>query len=91
MPKLGFKPTIPAFERANTIHALDRAATEIGLSFHYKVNLVTLFCVLDEMILLIHNNGMYHQLGTTMKEFFIPLPRIYKLHTTQSSNSCINI
>jgi hypothetical protein len=27
MPWLGFEPTIPAFERAKTVHALDRAAT----------------------------------------------------------------
>jgi hypothetical protein len=26
----GFEPTIPAFERAKTVHALDRAATVIG-------------------------------------------------------------
>jgi hypothetical protein len=27
---VGFEPTIPVFKRANTIHALDRAATAIG-------------------------------------------------------------
>jgi hypothetical protein len=26
MPRVGFQPTIPAFERAKTVHALDRAA-----------------------------------------------------------------
>jgi hypothetical protein len=31
----GFKPTIPAFERAKTVHALDRAATVIGNSNDY--------------------------------------------------------
>jgi hypothetical protein len=30
MPRVGFEPTIPAFERAKTVHALDRAATVIG-------------------------------------------------------------
>jgi hypothetical protein len=30
MPLVGFEPTIPAFERAKTFHALDRAATVIG-------------------------------------------------------------
>jgi hypothetical protein len=30
MPWLGFEPTIPAFERANTVHTLDRAATMMG-------------------------------------------------------------
>jgi hypothetical protein len=31
MPWVGFEPTIPAFDRAKTIHALDRAATVFGL------------------------------------------------------------
>jgi hypothetical protein len=30
MPRLGFEPTIPVFERAKTVHALDRAVTVIG-------------------------------------------------------------
>jgi hypothetical protein len=31
MPRVGFEPTIPAFERAKTVHALDRAVTVIGI------------------------------------------------------------
>jgi hypothetical protein len=31
MPRVGFEPKIPAFERAKTVHALDRAATVIGI------------------------------------------------------------
>jgi hypothetical protein len=31
MLRVGFEPTIPVFERANTVHALDRAATVIDL------------------------------------------------------------
>jgi hypothetical protein len=30
MPWVGFEPTIPAFERAKTVHALERAVTVIG-------------------------------------------------------------
>jgi hypothetical protein len=30
MPRVGFEPTVPAFERAKTIHASDRAVTVIG-------------------------------------------------------------
>jgi hypothetical protein len=30
MPRVGFEATIPAFKRAKTVHALDRAATVIG-------------------------------------------------------------
>jgi hypothetical protein len=41
MPLVGFEPTIPAFEREKTVHALDRAATVIGprrdlCSFYFK-------------------------------------------------------
>jgi hypothetical protein len=31
MSQMGLEPTIPVFERANTIYALDRATTVIGL------------------------------------------------------------
>jgi hypothetical protein len=31
MFRVEFEPTIPVFERAKTVHALDRAATVIGL------------------------------------------------------------
>jgi hypothetical protein len=31
MPHVGFEPTIPMFEQAKTVHALDRAATVISL------------------------------------------------------------
>jgi hypothetical protein len=30
MPQAEFEPTVPVFERAKTVHALDRAATVIG-------------------------------------------------------------
>jgi hypothetical protein len=30
MPRVGFEPTIPVFERAKNVHAVDRAATVIG-------------------------------------------------------------
>jgi hypothetical protein len=30
MPRVGFEPTIPVFERAKTVHALECLATEIG-------------------------------------------------------------
>jgi hypothetical protein len=32
MPWVGFEPMIPAFERAKTVHALDREATVVGMS-----------------------------------------------------------
>jgi hypothetical protein len=37
MPRVGLEPTTPAFERAKLVHALDRAATGIGVySAYYK-------------------------------------------------------
>jgi hypothetical protein len=30
MPRVGFEPTIPVFERAKTVHALDRMAAVIS-------------------------------------------------------------
>jgi hypothetical protein len=34
---MGFEPTIPVFERAKTVHALDRAAAVIGCSINYMI------------------------------------------------------
>jgi hypothetical protein len=31
MSRVGVEPTTPVFERANTVHTLDRAATVIGM------------------------------------------------------------
>jgi hypothetical protein len=36
MPRVGFEPTITMFERAKTVHALDRAVTVIGKLTIYK-------------------------------------------------------
>jgi hypothetical protein len=33
MPQVGFEPTIAVFELANTVHDLDRAATQIGFCY----------------------------------------------------------
>jgi hypothetical protein len=34
MPQVGLKPTIPVFEQAKMVHALDCVATVIGLVIH---------------------------------------------------------
>jgi hypothetical protein len=36
--RVGFEPTIPVFERGKTVHALDSAATVIGLVLRYTRN-----------------------------------------------------
>jgi hypothetical protein len=35
MPRVRFEPTIPMFERAKTVHALDHEATVFGYLRHY--------------------------------------------------------
>jgi hypothetical protein len=35
MPQVGFEPTIPLFERAKTVHALERVATVISAMLLY--------------------------------------------------------
>jgi hypothetical protein len=39
MPRMAFEPTIPAFERAKTVHALDSAATVTGYGIHWLTTL----------------------------------------------------
>jgi hypothetical protein len=36
MPRVGFEPAIPVFERAKSVHALDHAAPTIGETRIYK-------------------------------------------------------
>jgi hypothetical protein len=38
MPRVGFEPTAPLFEREETVHALDRAATVIGTTTYSEGN-----------------------------------------------------
>jgi hypothetical protein len=42
MSRVGFEPTIPAFERAKTVDALDRAAAVIGW-FYFNQMIITLW------------------------------------------------
>jgi hypothetical protein len=41
MPRVGFEPTIPVFERAKAVHALDRAVTVIDL-FRFSIQYLLL-------------------------------------------------
>jgi hypothetical protein len=40
MPQVRFEPTVPGFERAKTVHALDRTATVIGIIEAYYTEIV---------------------------------------------------
>jgi hypothetical protein len=46
MPRVGFEPTIPAFEGAKTIHALERAATVISKFYINKL----IYCLITSML-----------------------------------------
>jgi hypothetical protein len=43
MPQVGFEPTIPVFEWAKTVHALDRAATVIGCTVFITNKYITVW------------------------------------------------
>jgi hypothetical protein len=45
MTPVGFEPTIPALERAKTVHALDRAATVIGT---YRLSQTVILCTVKQ-------------------------------------------
>jgi hypothetical protein len=42
MPQVGFEPTIPVFERAKIVHALNGAATVIGTTTIQNLKITTL-------------------------------------------------
>jgi hypothetical protein len=42
MPRVGFEPTIPVFERAKMVHALDRVANVIGF-IYFNTNKFCMF------------------------------------------------
>jgi hypothetical protein len=51
MPWVGFEPTIPEFERARTVHGLDRPATVIGsLSIQLHKWLIKHSCAINKII-----------------------------------------
>jgi hypothetical protein len=50
MPPVGFEPTIPVFERAKTVHVLDRAATAIGALLTTHKEIPTNFLLLYSLI-----------------------------------------
>jgi hypothetical protein len=58
MPRVEFEPTIPVFERAKTVHALDRAATVIGLLYSLGNNEVDIN--LDSKTYYIHRRHHSH-------------------------------
>jgi len=50
MPQAGFKPTIPVFERSETVRALDSATTGTGFELGLPMKLVSLIKMcLDEI------------------------------------------
>jgi hypothetical protein len=78
MPRVEFEPTIPVFERAKTVHALDRAATVIGcfacylsipiIPYSYGVEVFILFWIYTQAIVVLgrvigSSQGLYLNIG----------------------------
>jgi hypothetical protein len=49
MSRVGFKPTIPAFERAKTVHALDCAATAIGTFLSHVLLMMFVYWIYSQV------------------------------------------
>jgi hypothetical protein len=50
IPRVGFEPRIPVFERAKIVHALDRAVTVIG-NFYYCYSQIKILISVDTNII----------------------------------------
>jgi hypothetical protein len=51
MPRMGFEPTIPVFEHAKTVHALDRAATVVGIwSFSVRLYVLHILNLINQTV-----------------------------------------
>jgi hypothetical protein len=48
MPRVGFEPTTPSFERAKTVYATDHAATVIDIALGYET--IYLVCGVQSVI-----------------------------------------
>jgi hypothetical protein len=57
VPLVGFEPTIPVFERAKTVHDLDRAATLIGSCVNYTAK--------NKLLLGLYGNKIWFMDSTT--------------------------
>jgi hypothetical protein len=75
MSLVGFEPTIPAFERAKTVHALDRAATVI--SFRHGVTEFK-YVIVALIYLFIYSSAV--ALYTTWTDSLIPHVSLMNLH-----------
>jgi hypothetical protein len=65
MPRVRFEPTIPAFERAKTVHALDRAATVIGL---HVVTITEILTIRLPYLTLLPSMFTARQSGTSIRK-----------------------
>jgi hypothetical protein len=65
MTRVGFETTIPVFERAKTVHALDRAAIVIDKDLLYPID------ILYHIVILIHTTLSY-SLGFLRSQLNIP-------------------
>jgi hypothetical protein len=76
MPQVGFEPTIPVFERAKTVHALDRAATVIGSRCYGYCKT----CDIRVLIVTIPLPSFYYCCSIIVSTFQLLLQSIFREH-----------
>jgi hypothetical protein len=54
MPQVGSDPTIPVFEQAKTVHALECASPVIGIKVHWLLYLPPALTLLKTCIYMFH-------------------------------------
>jgi hypothetical protein len=72
MPRAEFEPKTPAFERANTVHALERAATVIGVKKNW-------FTVLERHVIFSDAFQCYVQVFSFLQRFLLNCDCIFHL------------
>jgi hypothetical protein len=76
MPQVGLEPTIPVFERAKTVHALDPAATVRG-----RLETVTLFNYLGCQ----ESSNTNYDVENKLQRFIISVEKINTLCATEQN------
>jgi hypothetical protein len=75
MPRVGFEPAIPVFERAKTVYTLDRAATVIDQIKLQELKMYLLSSIGEELFLIIGGVGL-SPLGTAATSGLLYKPQM---------------
>jgi hypothetical protein len=92
MPRVGFEPTIPAFERANTVHALDCTATVIGIALHLSyIPYVCFFFSYFIILFLLIFNPLFHKNSSTIRRPRTPQEYAFSVLLSQTRVSFLGL